>query len=54
VRPAGRFALWCSILVIVAVTGCRKGGEDRLRRGDRLVTAMISDPKTFNPLLSVD
>jgi peptide/nickel transport system substrate-binding protein len=25
-----------------------------LRQGDRLVTAMISDPKTFNPLLSVD
>ncbi len=24
------------------------------RKGDRMVTAMISDPKTFNPLLSVD
>jgi peptide/nickel transport system substrate-binding protein len=34
--------------------GCRKSGEQRLRKGDRMVTAMISDPKTFNPLLSVD
>src|SRR6185369_5538436 len=28
--------------------------ENRLRQGDRLVTAVISDPKTFNPMLSVD
>jgi peptide/nickel transport system substrate-binding protein len=34
--------------------GCRRGGEARLRQGNRLVTATISDPKTFNPLLSVD
>jgi peptide/nickel transport system substrate-binding protein len=37
------------------VLGCSQGGsEDRLRRGDRLITAMISDPKTFNPLLTTD
>ena len=41
-------------VVALAVAGCRRGGEDRLRQGDRMVTAMISDPKTFNPLLSVD
>ena len=35
--------------------GCRRGGgEDRLRQGDRMVTAIISDPKTFNPITSVD
>ena len=35
--------------------GCRRGGGERpAAQGDRLVTAMISDPKTFNPLLSVD
>jgi peptide/nickel transport system substrate-binding protein len=44
----------CVTLAIGLAAGCRKSGEDRLRRGDRLVTAMISDPKTFNPLLSVD
>ena len=37
-----------------AAPGCRRGGEARLRQGNRLVTATISDPKTFNPLLSVD
>jgi peptide/nickel transport system substrate-binding protein len=49
-------------VVIVALIGlvccgvaCRRGGsEERLRDGDRLVTATISDPKTFNPLLAVD
>ncbi len=42
-------------LVALAVAGCRRDGAgDRLRQGDRLVTATISDPKTFNPLLSVD
>ena len=45
----------CGVAVVLgAVTGCHRGGEDRLRQGDRMVTAMISDPKTFNPLLSVD
>ncbi|MCC6847616.1 MAG: ABC transporter substrate-binding protein [Deltaproteobacteria bacterium] len=44
----------CAVVALVGTAGCRKGGEDRLRRGDRLVTATISDPKTFNPLLSVD
>jgi len=39
---------------VVAGAGCRRGGEDRLRQGDRMVTAIISDPKTFNPLISVD
>jgi peptide/nickel transport system substrate-binding protein len=44
----------CVVVGLVAAAGCRKSGEERLRRGDRLVTATISDPKTFNPLLSVD
>lgn len=44
----------CFAVMIAGTMGCRKGGEDRLRKGDRLVTATISDPKTFNPLLSVD
>ena len=48
------FALCGVAVVLGAVTGCHRGGEDRLRQGDRMVTAMISDPKTFNPLLSVD
>ncbi|MEB2283650.1 MAG: hypothetical protein B6D46_15385 [Polyangiaceae bacterium UTPRO1] len=44
----------CAVAVFAGSLGCRKGGEERLRRGDRLVTATISDPKTFNPLLAVD
>lgn len=44
----------CVLVSVVAGGGCRRGGEDRLRQGDRMVTAIISDPKTFNPLLSVD
>lgn len=44
----------CVSVALVTAAGCRKSGEERLRRGDRLVTATISDPKTFNPLLSVD
>lgn len=40
---------------LAVVPACQRGSSgDRLRQGDRLVTAMISDPKTFNPLLSVD
>lgn len=43
------------VLAVVSAGACRRGGgDDRLRRGDRLVTATISDPKTFNPLISVD
>ena len=43
------------VVLALAVGACRRGGSgDRLRQGDRLVTATISDPKTFNPLLSVD
>jgi peptide/nickel transport system substrate-binding protein len=41
-------------LLALADAGCRRSGEDKLRAGNRLVTAMISDPKTFNPLISVD
>ncbi len=41
-------------LVLATAAACRRSGGDRLRRGDRLVTATISDPKTFNPLMSVD
>ncbi|MCC6765323.1 MAG: ABC transporter substrate-binding protein [Deltaproteobacteria bacterium] len=44
----------CVAVALVGTAACRKSGEERLRRGDRLVTATISDPKTFNPLLSVD
>ncbi len=40
--------------VVAVAPGCRRSTTDRLRQGDRLVTAMISDPKTFNPILSVD
>ncbi len=47
------FAL-CAIVAVGLTVGCRQGGEDRLRKGDRMVTAVISDPKTFNPLISVD
>ncbi len=43
-----------AVLGLGIAAGCRRGGDDRLRQGDRMVTAMISDPKTFNPLLSVD
>lgn len=49
--------LACAVLLVVAcvATACRRGGgEDRLRGRDGLVSATISDPKTFNPLLSVD
>ena len=50
-----RATLACCVVAAFALSaGCRKAGEDRLRKGDRLVTAMISDPKTFNPLLAVD
>jgi peptide/nickel transport system substrate-binding protein len=52
-RRATTLAL-CAILVVYSAA-CRRGsGGDRLRSGDRLVTATISDPKTFNPLMSVD
>jgi peptide/nickel transport system substrate-binding protein len=45
----------CVVVALGLAVGCRKGSSnDRLRQGDRLVTAMISDPKTFNPLISVD
>lgn len=48
-------AIVVGVAILVAFAGgCRKSGEERLRRGDRLITAVISDPKTFNPLLSVD
>jgi peptide/nickel transport system substrate-binding protein len=56
-RAAGRgmAALALCALVLAVATGCRRSaGDERLRRGDRLVTATISDPKTFNPLMSVD
>ena len=50
-----QLAIACCVMVTVGLgAGCRKSGEQRLRKGDRMVTAMISDPKTFNPLLSVD
>jgi len=52
---ATRIAAVAALVLCAASTACRGGGgEDRLRRGDRLVTATISDPKTFNPLISVD
>ncbi len=48
-------ALVLCALVVATPSGCRRSaGDERLRRGDRLVTATISDPKTFNPLMSVD
>src|SRR5437868_9766710 len=48
-------ALALCAAVVAATSGCRRGaGDERLRRGDRLVTATISDPKTFNPLMTVD
>jgi peptide/nickel transport system substrate-binding protein len=47
-------ALLVLTAALAALPACQRGGGDRLRRGDRLVTAIISDPKTFNPLLSVD
>jgi peptide/nickel transport system substrate-binding protein len=50
-----RAALACVLAILVVGGGCRRGGGDaRLRSGERLVTATISDPKTFNPLMSVD
>jgi peptide/nickel transport system substrate-binding protein len=44
----------CALLATVAGCARGSGGEERLRERDRLVTATISDPKTFNPLLSTD
>jgi peptide/nickel transport system substrate-binding protein len=51
-----RLLVTCVLAVAIGIGsgGCRRAGGDRLRQGNRLVTAMISDPKTFNPLLSVD
>ncbi len=50
-----RVLVWSLVaMALFAAGGCRRAGGDRLRTGNRLVTAMISDPKTFNPLLSVD
>jgi peptide/nickel transport system substrate-binding protein len=44
-----------ALAMLMVGAGCRHGGgEARLRSGERLVTATISDPKTFNPLMSVD
>ena len=53
-RKAQAIGLCVVMAFVVAGAGCRRGGEDRLRQGDRMVTAIISDPKTFNPLISVD
>lgn len=52
----GRVAMLAlGAVVAIGPAACRRGaGGDRLRGGDRLVTATISDPKTFNPLMSVD
>lgn len=48
----------CLLVCLLAcvVGACTRGGgsEERLRERDRLVEALISDPKTFNPLLSTD
>ena len=42
-------------MLATAGAACRRGGgADRLRQGNRLVTATISDPKTFNPMITVD
>ena len=54
---AGRLGTCLLVSVLAcAVAGCARGGgsEARLRERDRLVEALISDPKTFNPLLSTD
>jgi len=53
-RKVQALGLCVVMALVVAGAGCRRGGEDRLRQGDRMVTAIISDPKTFNPLISVD
>lgn len=44
------------VATLSAVGGCRRRERtnDQLRHADRLVVATISDPKTFNPLLSTD
>jgi peptide/nickel transport system substrate-binding protein len=55
VSVAQRLTVLALVALALAPGGCRRTGSgDRLRQGDRLVTATISDPKTFNPLLSVD
>ena len=54
-RPTRPAALVFVFVALGLFAGCRRGtGDQRLRQGDQLVTATISDPKTFNPLLSVD
>lgn len=54
-RNARVAVLLVAVLGLGIGAGCRRsGGEDRLRQGDRMVTAIISDPKTFNPVTSVD
>lgn len=48
------------VLVLLAVVGCRSSSEQPAatptapHREQRLTSATISDPKTFNPLLAVD
>ena len=53
-RRASIVGICMLTLLMAASSACRRSTADRLRPGDRLVTAMISDPKTFNQILSVD
>ena len=46
-----------AVVLLSAITACQSPdntGTAGARRGQRVVTATISDPKTFNPLLVVD
>jgi peptide/nickel transport system substrate-binding protein len=48
------------LLLLLVLVGCQQSGEQsatpaaKAVHGQRLITATISDPKTFNPLTSVD
>lgn len=47
-------ALALTVVLGAVALGCRQGPETKATHGQRVVSATISDPKTFNPLLIVD